>query len=75
LPGETIDNIIDHLHNDISALSASSLVCHPWLPSCRYHLFDTVSCNPASSNSTLSRLHGWIHASPDIHPYIQTIKV
>ncbi|TBU24559.1 hypothetical protein BD311DRAFT_610699, partial [Dichomitus squalens] len=39
LPAETIDNIIDYLHDDVTTLAASSLVCRAWLPACRYHLF------------------------------------
>lgn len=42
LPPEIIDIIIDHLFDDKSALRASALVSHGWLPSARYHLFRKV---------------------------------
>ncbi|KAM5534134.1 hypothetical protein V8D89_012154, partial [Ganoderma adspersum] len=76
LPGETVDNIFDHLYNDIPTLSASSLVCRAWVPSCRYHLFHTVECNSSpDSRRRISHLHDWLLASPNIHPYIQTLNI
>ena len=76
LPRETVDNIFDHLYNDIPTLSASSLVCRAWIPSCRYHLFYTLNCNAGTdSRGAISHLHEWLLASPEVHPYIQTLNV
>ena len=46
IPPEMTDYIIDHLHEDTSALSACSLVCRDWLPAARFHLFSSVSLHP-----------------------------
>ncbi|KAF8904286.1 hypothetical protein CPB85DRAFT_1255442 [Mucidula mucida] len=42
LPQEIIDIIINHSHNDKSALSVLALVSWSWLPSARCHLFARV---------------------------------
>ncbi|KAM5543321.1 hypothetical protein V8D89_003195 [Ganoderma adspersum] len=46
LPRELEDLVIDHLHDDILALSACAIVCSNWLPRTRQHLFRsiTLSC-------------------------------
>ena len=76
LPGETVDNIFDHLYDDIPTLSASSLVCRAWVSSCRYHLFHTLKCkSDPDSRRAISHLHKWLLASPDVRPYIHTLKV
>jgi len=46
LGAETIDTIIDHLHDDRLALQACSVTCKQWLPSSRYHLFSKVLLSP-----------------------------
>lgn len=43
LPLEIWDQIIDHLHNDATALSACALVHRAWTASARSHLFHHVS--------------------------------
>ena len=72
-PGEVVDNIIDHLHDDSPSLAKSSLVCHAWLPSCRYHLFHTIFCCPTFQAKDLCHLLDWLLASPDVRPYINTL--
>ncbi|KAF8886128.1 hypothetical protein BD779DRAFT_1673307 [Infundibulicybe gibba] len=42
LPPETIDAIIDHIHDDTVALKACSLVSSTFLPSSRHHLFSEI---------------------------------
>ncbi|KAF9263749.1 hypothetical protein L218DRAFT_987391 [Marasmius fiardii PR-910] len=42
LPQELVDQIIDHLHNDISSLKSCTLVCRAWLPTSRLHLFSKI---------------------------------
>lgn len=48
LPNETIDAIIDHLHNDKHSLRACSLTCNGWLPSSRHHLFSEIRLTPSN---------------------------
>lgn len=43
LSPETIDTIIDFLHDDKQALMNCGLVCWEWYPSSRYHLFETLN--------------------------------
>lgn len=42
LPAETIDAIVDHLHDDRSALAACSLASSAFIVSARHHLFSEV---------------------------------
>ncbi|PPQ64203.1 hypothetical protein CVT24_008621 [Panaeolus cyanescens] len=46
LPLEITDAVIDHLHSDISALGACSVVCSDWLVRSRHHIFSTVQLWP-----------------------------
>ncbi|KAK7001707.1 hypothetical protein R3P38DRAFT_3047353 [Favolaschia claudopus] len=46
LPPELWDIILDHLHDERSTLLASSLVCRSWVPTCRLHLFPSLSLSP-----------------------------
>jgi hypothetical protein len=45
---ETVDIIIDQLHNDKLSLRACGLTCKQWLPSSRYHLFSEVFISPSN---------------------------
>lgn len=40
---ELVDQIIDHLYDEPQTLSACSLVCRDWLPSCRFHKFSRIT--------------------------------
>jgi len=64
LPPELVDIVIGHLHGDIEALSACSLVCMTWFPSARYHLFYsfTISCRP-------------YYSSPEPPPFERLVKI
>ncbi|KAJ7088613.1 hypothetical protein C8R44DRAFT_991042 [Mycena epipterygia] len=46
LPQELVEEIIDHLSGDTTALKATSLVCHAWMPRSRSHLFGTCTLGP-----------------------------
>ncbi|KAI0753797.1 hypothetical protein C8Q74DRAFT_339584 [Fomes fomentarius] len=59
LSGEVVDNIVDHLYDDISSLKVCALVCHAWLPSCRYHLLYTTICFPGTPGKTHFDLIRW----------------
>lgn len=45
-PPETLDVVIDHLHDDPASLAACGLACRSLLPSSRYHLFSDVRFTP-----------------------------
>ena len=46
LPQEIIDQVIDHLHDDLSSLRVCTLVRTSWLPSSSLHLFRCVRWPP-----------------------------
>ena len=46
IPQDVIDEILDHLSLDFSSLRSCALVSKPWVPSCRRHLFHTISLAP-----------------------------
>ncbi|KAK7053576.1 hypothetical protein R3P38DRAFT_2499808 [Favolaschia claudopus] len=46
LPPELWDIILDHLHDERATLLVSSLVCRSWVPTCRLHLFPSLSLSP-----------------------------
>ena len=69
-PGEVIDNIIDHLYNDVSTLKTGASVCRAWLPSCRYHLFHTTVCYPTIPGKTHLDLLQWSRAYPEVAAYV-----
>ncbi|KAJ7705392.1 hypothetical protein B0H17DRAFT_1175269 [Mycena rosella] len=46
LPQELVEEIIDHLWEDYSALKAFSLVSTSFVPRCRSHLFETCTLGP-----------------------------
>jgi hypothetical protein len=45
IPLDVVHEIIDQLHDDISALKSCSLVCRPWLPPCRRYLLADIPCS------------------------------
>jgi hypothetical protein len=51
IPLEIVDNILDHSSNDLSVLTAASLVCRAWFPSARHHIFSTASLDAANASS------------------------
>ncbi|KAJ7864564.1 hypothetical protein B0H13DRAFT_1464616, partial [Mycena leptocephala] len=46
LPPELWDAILDHLHGDPDALCVAALVCRTWVPTSRWHLFESVVLSP-----------------------------
>lgn len=63
LPAETIDMIIDFLHDDVLALKQCRLVCWLWYPSSRYHLFGSLQfdlyepVDPSETNAITCIIH------------------
>ena len=60
LPPEILDLIVDHLHDEPTALRACCLVSKSWIPRTRIHLFDRVEFR-----LTGSYLESWMEAFPD----------
>ena len=59
LPPEILDLIVDHLHDERTALEACCLVSRPWVHRARRHLFFRIDFSPASP------IESWIKAFPD----------
>jgi len=60
LPPETLDTVIDHLHDELAALKACCTVSKSWVPRTRRHLFARVEFNISTSN-----LEAWKETFPD----------
>jgi hypothetical protein len=82
LPQELIDQIIDHVHDDLLTLRACSLVSHAWLPTSRFHLFAKVSLkatSPQQQPSVLQdrckRLHAILARAPELIPNIRELEI
>jgi len=60
LPPETLDLIIDHLHDERAALKTCCIVSKSWVPRTRSHLFACVELN--ASKSHMAR---WKKTFPD----------
>ncbi|EMD41158.1 hypothetical protein CERSUDRAFT_91918 [Gelatoporia subvermispora B] len=71
LPPETIDRIIDFLHDDPDALQDCGLVCRAWAPTTRYHLFNEVELR-AEEWELWERV---IFESPRVGGYVRRLKV
>ena len=59
LPPETLDHIVDFLHDDRKSLLRCSLVSKSWIPRTRQHLFTFVAFSSAA------RLESWKQMFPD----------
>jgi hypothetical protein len=60
LPPEILDLIVDHLHDEPTALKACCVVSKSWIHRTRTHLFASVEFHPATSSIEL-----WKTAFPD----------
>ncbi|ESK88748.1 hypothetical protein Moror_1265 [Moniliophthora roreri MCA 2997] len=87
LPQELVDQIIDHLHNDVQSLRSCSTVCRAWLPSSRLHLFSkirldiperqfaeyNVHADRGTPHKACQRLYGLLLKDPSIIPHIHDL--
>ncbi|KDQ58439.1 hypothetical protein JAAARDRAFT_57368 [Jaapia argillacea MUCL 33604] len=71
LPQEVIDQVIDHLHDDPTALSSCSLTCRAWTPSSQLHIFHSVTLEP----TLVQPLSHLLQTSPHIARYIISLKL
>ena len=60
LPPEILDLIVDHLHDEPTALKACCVVSKSWIQRTRTHLFASVQFHPSTSSIEL-----WKKAFPD----------
>jgi len=60
LPQETLDSIIDHLHNEPTVLKTCCVVSKSWVPRTRKHLFTHVTFNTSNF-----RMAQWKKTFPD----------
>jgi hypothetical protein len=82
LPQELVDHIIDHLHDDPSALKKCAHVCRAWLPTSRFHFFSKISLKAASAHNgpavpqeRCKQLHAVLLQSPEIIYNIRELEI
>ena len=64
LPAELIDQVIDHLYDDIPSLQACCLTSRGFLPGARFHIFhDVLLSGPDRANAFVKLLEGSPHIS------------
>lgn len=68
IPPELVDQIIDHLHNDLKSLNACALTARDWLPSARYHRFHSIRFHSAKK---IDSFHQFSQVAPGILPCYQ----
>ncbi|KAJ7107997.1 hypothetical protein C8R43DRAFT_1243608 [Mycena crocata] len=69
---ELTDQIIDHLHADLSALQNCALVSRLWVPASQYHIFYSINLKNDGTCRTLCDI---IADSPHIGRYIRHIYI
>lgn len=68
--------IIDHLHDDPTALAACSLTCREWTPTTRVHLFNTVILDSHRKMASFDAiLHGGCVTLPGIAHYVRSLTI
>ena len=60
LPPELLDHIVDHLHDDPTALEACCVVAKSWVPRARSHLFARVEFDTSKHS-----IEQWMRTFPD----------
>ncbi|KAF8530692.1 hypothetical protein JB92DRAFT_2782395, partial [Gautieria morchelliformis] len=71
LPGELIDQVIDHLHDDSPSLRACCITCRAWVPSSRFHIFHDIVL-PAKRADALALI---LETSPHIAPLVRSLAI
>lgn len=72
IPPEITDRILDLLYNDHATLRSCSLVCKEWLPSSRFHIFDTLELPDLSTQHKFADL---LESTPEIGGYLRTLDI
>ncbi|KAF8580214.1 hypothetical protein K439DRAFT_318939 [Ramaria rubella] len=71
LPQELVDNIIDHLWDDLPSLQTCSLTCRSWVESAQYHIFHHVEAQITIGDPFWALLE----SSPHIAQYVKTLAI
>lgn len=67
--------VIDHLHDDQKSLFACSLVSRRWLPSCRFHLFRTITINDVKDEDDFKDVLSFFETHHGIPPIVRQLYV
>ncbi|TFY62505.1 hypothetical protein EVJ58_g3818 [Rhodofomes roseus] len=70
---ELFDQVIDHLHDDIPALTRCALVSREWTSTARYHRFNTLKVNLRYDDYT--KLGEVLSASPEIRRLVRELWI
>ncbi|KAF8489866.1 hypothetical protein JB92DRAFT_1357219 [Gautieria morchelliformis] len=71
LPGELIDQVIDHLHDDSPSLRACCITCRAWVPSARFHIFRNIVLSAKHADA----LAVILETSPHIFPLVRSLTI
>lgn len=71
LPTELLDYVIDFLHDDTAALRNCSLVCHAFVSSARFHLFQDVTIKQWTFSRAMDL---FTDKSPELATYIRRLR-
>lgn len=71
LPAELIDQVIDHLHDDVLALRACCITSRAWVSRARYHIFHDIllSADRADAFAML------LETSPHISHFVKSLNI
>ncbi|KAF8530776.1 hypothetical protein JB92DRAFT_3105997 [Gautieria morchelliformis] len=80
LPGELIDQVIDHLHDDLPSLRACCLTCRAWVPSARFHIFYNIVLSAKRAHAfarvrRMRRAAGLLKPSPHISLLVRSLTI
>ncbi|KAF8532439.1 hypothetical protein JB92DRAFT_3103902 [Gautieria morchelliformis] len=70
-PGELIDQVIDHLHDDPPSLRACCITCRAWVPSARFHIFHDIVLSAEHADA----LAVLLETSPHISPLVRSLTI
>lgn len=72
LPQELIDEVLDHLHDDLQSLKCCSLVSRHWRASCGHHLFHNLTLDSRNVTDFLALSEN--HNSSSFSTFFSRIK-
>ncbi|KAF8487967.1 hypothetical protein JB92DRAFT_3148386 [Gautieria morchelliformis] len=73
LPGELIDRVIDHLHDDLPSLRACCIACRAWVASARFHIFHDIVLSTELTN--VLRVLVLLENSPHIFALVRSLTI
>ena len=75
LPSEILDIIVDHLHDEPTALKACCLVSKSWVPRTQRHLFDSVEFLSKSGPTIESWMETFLDPSNSPAHYTRSLRI